>query len=181
MHAERLAADLAGQVERRLWQAMPCQFQSIGGYARLQRATHLRRGPEEPIRWRQAVDPLMRALEVVVVDEQPDPSLSVAHVHEDCALDALAPQGAPEAFDLAQRLRPTWRGHDLFDATLFQFAREGALATPGHVLTAVIGQDLFGHAIGCERCSEDLDDQCRGLTGVQTVAHDVAAVVVHEG
>src|SRR5262249_38810715 len=107
MHAERLAAYLAGQVERRLGQTMPCQLQSIGGHPRLQRATHFRRGPEEPICRRQPVDPLMRTLEVVVVDEQPDPPLRVAQVDENRTLHALAPQGGPEALDLAQRLRPT--------------------------------------------------------------------------
>ena len=48
----------------------------------------------------QAVDAGVDPLEVVMVDEQPDPLLRIAQVEEDRALDALTPQGAPEAFDL---------------------------------------------------------------------------------
>jgi hypothetical protein len=37
-----------------------------------------------------------------------------------------------------------WRGHDLLDAALFEQLRELALAAPGHVLRAVVGQHLLG-------------------------------------
>jgi hypothetical protein len=44
--------------------------------------------------------------------------LRIAQVDEHRALDALTPQRPPEAFDLAQRLGPARRRHDLADASL---------------------------------------------------------------
>jgi hypothetical protein len=69
-----------------------------------------------------------------MVDEQTDAALGIAHVDEHRALDALAPERAPEALDFAERLRVAWPGHHLLDAALVQLLAEGALAAPGHVL-----------------------------------------------
>src|SRR5206468_881343 len=82
VNAHRLAADLAGQVERRFRHTVPRQLQRVGRHPRLQRLTHFDRCAEEAIRRHQAVYPLMRPLEVVVVDEQTDPTLRIAHVDE---------------------------------------------------------------------------------------------------
>ena len=123
----------------------------------------------------------MGTLEGVMVHEQTDPSLCIAQVHEHRALDTFAPQGAPETLDLAQGLRPPRCRHHLPDATLLQLLGEGALATPGHVLAAVIGQDLLRGAVGGQRRPQHFQHQCRGLAGVQAVADDETAVIIHEG
>jgi DNA end-binding protein Ku len=47
-------------------------------------------------------------------------------------------------------------------------------------LAAVVGQDLFRHAVGRKRRPQDFDHQRRRLAGVQPVADDEAAVIVHE-
>jgi hypothetical protein len=81
----------------------------------------------------QAVDALVRPLEVVVVDEQANAPLGVAQVQEDSSLHALAPHRAPEALDLAQRLRVPRRGHHLPHAAFLQLLGERTLAAPGDV------------------------------------------------
>ena len=86
-----------------------------------------------------------------MIDEQADAALGIAEIGEDGGVDALTPESAPEAFDLAQSLRPPWRRHYLLDAALLQLAREHALATPSHVLRAVVGEDLLRRAVGCQR------------------------------
>ncbi len=159
---------------------MPRQLQGVGRHPRLQTAAHFRRRPEVTVGRHQAVDALVRALEVVVVDEQSDPALGIAHVDEDRALDALAPERAPEAFDLAERLRVAWPGHDLLDAAFFQLLGERALAAPGHVLRAVVGEDLLRRAVRREADAQHLQHQRGRLTGVQAVARDESAVVIHE-
>jgi len=116
-----------------------------------------------------------------MVDEQTDPLPGVAEVDEHRALQELAPQCAPEAFDLPERLRPTRRGDDLLDAAFLQLAGEGALAAPGHVLRAVVGQEFRRRPIGVQRRPHHLDHQGRRLAGVQSVADNEAAVIVHEG
>src|SRR5262245_10436362 len=148
MHAKRLAAGLPRQIERRLRQSMPCQLQGVGLHPRLQRPPHFRRRSEEPIRRHQALDPLMRALEVVIIDKVSDPQPGIPQVHEHGAVHTLAPQGAPKAFDLPQRLRPTRLGHDLLDPVLLALAAKLALPTPGYIFGAVSGGDLPGYAIG---------------------------------
>src|SRR5450755_2529883 len=123
----------------------------------------------------------MRALEVVMVDEPADAALGIAQVDEDGALDALAPEGAPEAFDLAQGLRMARGGHDLLDAAFVQLLAEGALATPGDILRAVVGEHLFRRAMRSDGRAQDFEHQRGGLTGVQAVADEEAAMIVHEG
>src|ERR1700691_2517210 len=102
MHAEWLAADLACQIERRLRHPAARQVQRVGRHACLQRPLHVRRCAEEAIRRRRAVDALMTALEVIMVDEEPDAFLRISKVDEHRALDALPPQGSPETLDLPQ-------------------------------------------------------------------------------
>src|SRR5580693_10433671 len=122
----------------------------------------------------------MRPRKIIMVDEQADPLPGIAEVDEHGSLDALAPQGSPEALDLTERLRPPRRRHDLLDAALLQLAREGALAPPRHVLRTVVGQDLLGHAVTGQRRAHHLDHQGRRLAGMQPVADDEPAVIVHK-
>src|SRR5271166_5414544 len=133
MDAHRLPADLAGEIQRLLRHAVPCQLQRVGCHAHPQRLEYLRRRPEITVRRHQPVNTLMGPLEVVMVDEEPDTPLSIAQVQEHRRLDALFPQRAPETLDLAKRLRMTWPRDDLLDATLLQLAAELTLAPPGHV------------------------------------------------
>ena len=46
---------------------------------------------------------------------------------------------------------------------------------------AVVGQHLLGRAVRGDRRTQHLQHQRRRLAGVQTVADDEAAVIVHEG
>lgn len=92
MHAERLTADLAGQVKRRPGYAVPRQLQGIGGDACLQRLLDFRGRAEEPVRRRQPIGAAMGSLEVVMVDKETDPPLGIAEVEEDGVLDTLAPR-----------------------------------------------------------------------------------------
>src|SRR6185437_4782420 len=142
---------------------------------------HLVRRAEEPIRWRQSVDALMRPRKIVTVDEQANALARVAEIEEERGLDALAPQRAPEAFDLAERLRPVRRRHDLLDAAFLAILGEGALAAPRHVLRAVVGEHFLGGAAPGDRRPPYFEHQRRRLAGMQTVADDEAAVIVEKG
>jgi len=97
---------------------VPGQLQGVGLHPRLQGPPHFGSGAEEAVGRHQAIDPLVRALEIIMVDEMPDTLAGIAQVDEHRALDALAPQAAPEALDLTQRLRPPRRRYDLLNAAL---------------------------------------------------------------
>jgi hypothetical protein len=77
MHGERLPTNLTGHVERLFRHAVPGQLQGIGRHPLLERRQHRRRRVEEAVSRHQPVQPLMRALEVVPVDEQTDPGPGV--------------------------------------------------------------------------------------------------------
>src|SRR5262249_13176681 len=146
----------------------------------LQSPPYLRSRPKEAIGRHQTVNPLMRSLEVVMVDVQADALLRVPQIDEDCALNALTPQTAPEALNLAQSLRSPRRRHYLLDAAFLQLFGESAFASPGHVLAAVVSQDLLRSAVRSQRRPQHFQHQGGRLAGVQAVADDEAAVVVHE-
>src|SRR5438132_10422536 len=150
MHAERLAAHLPGQIERLPGHTLAGQLQGVGRHPRLQRLLHLRGHAEVALGRHQAVNAAVRPLEIVTINEPANPPLGVPQIEEHGRLDTLAPERSPEAFDLAQRLRPSRRRHHLLDAPLLQLLGERALAPPGDVLRAVVGQDLLGRAIGRE-------------------------------
>src|SRR5262245_9166249 len=163
VQAEALPAHLPGHVERRPRQAFPRQLQRVGLHPPLQRPPHLLRGPEVAVRRHQPVDPLVRPLEVVMIDPVAQPPAGIGQVHEHRRLQALPPQRAPEALDLAQGLRVPRRRHHLADAALVQLPGEGAGAPPGHVLRAVVGQDLLGRPEGVQRGPQGFEDQGGGL------------------
>ena len=58
----------------------------------------LRSGVEEAIGWHQAVNGLMRSLEVVVIDEVGDSTLCIGQIKERGCLQEFAPQCSPETF-----------------------------------------------------------------------------------
>ena len=105
----------------------------------------------------------------------------IPQVGEHRRLQAFPPQRPPEPLHLAQGLRPAGRRHDLPDAPLLQFLAELALAPPSDVLAAVVGEDLLGGPVGRDRRPKHLQHQRGRLAGVQAVADDEPAVVVHEG
>ena len=115
-----------------------------------------------------------------MVDEQADPPPGIAQVQEHRALDALAPQRPPEAFDLAQRLRPPRRGHDLPDAALLQLPAKALLPRQVTYWLPLSVRISCGHAIAGDAARSTSSTRPR-LAGVQAVADDEAAVVVHEG
>ena len=73
------------------------------------------------------------------------------------------------------------RGHDLADAALLELLLKGALAPPGDVLSAVVGEDFLGGSIGRDSRAEHLQHQRRRLAGVQAEADEKPAVIIEEG
>jgi len=81
------------------------QAQRVGSHRRLDRRAHLRRRAEEAVRRRQALQPLVRALEVVVLHKQRTAPLAIIEVREDRPRQELLPHRLPETLDLAAGLR----------------------------------------------------------------------------
>jgi hypothetical protein len=81
VNAEGPVADPPGDIERRLGYTVSGQFQGVSRHLLPQRLQHLGGCTAEPVGWYQAVDALVRTLEVVVVDEVPDTAAGVRSIH----------------------------------------------------------------------------------------------------
>jgi len=79
---KRSIAELAGKIEGFSDRLCLRQAQRVLGHLRLDTCAHLTRRSEEPIRRGKPLEPLVRALEVVVLDKKRNPSLAVLEVGE---------------------------------------------------------------------------------------------------
>ncbi len=177
---EPLIAELPDDVEglsRRLLEREP---QLVRRHRTLDLRADMGRGLEEAIRGDEAVECLVRALEVVVADEVVEPALRVDDVREDRPTQKLVPQRLPEAFHLAQGLRMLRATADVLDAHPCQRLLEFGLAPPHRVLPAVVGQDLGRLPVRRYSALERLHHQRRLLVMRQRVSDHKPTVVVHE-
>jgi hypothetical protein len=136
---------------------------------------------EESVGRYETFDALMRALEVVCVDVQAQPSLAIAVVAEDRAREKLLPQRLPETLHFAQRLRVLRSALDVTDALPSQLLLEVRLTPPRRVLTPLVGQDLAWRTPRRDGSLQRLHHQTRSLVMRHRPAHQEARVVVHEG
>jgi hypothetical protein len=149
------------------------QSQRVGFHVLLDRGPHLRRRPEEPVSRHQPRQPLMRPLEVVVLDEVGQPVVQVLVVGEHRPRQVLVPQRLPEALDLAQCLRVLWPALAVGDPVLAQQLLEGGLPPPGRVLPPLVGQHFPGLTVQRDASLQRLEDQLPTLVVCQRVRHYV--------
>jgi hypothetical protein len=100
-----LISEPAHEVEGLLRWTLERQPRRVLGHGLLHHRPHLRRQPEEAICGRQPLDALVRSLEIVAVDEDPQPAVAVREVSKHRARQKFVPQRLPEALDFPQRLR----------------------------------------------------------------------------
>lgn len=84
----------------------------------------------------------MRTLEVVMLYEEPDPTLAVLVVGEDRARKKLLPHRLPEALDLPAGLRVMRPALHVLDSVPAEFLFEVRRPAPGRVLPTLVGEDF---------------------------------------
>jgi hypothetical protein len=89
----------------------------------------------------------MRPPVVVVLHPESNPFAGRLATVKLCALQELLPDGFPEAFDLAQGHGMMGPAFDVVYPILAQLRLETGGAAPTRVLAALIGEQLFGHAV----------------------------------
>src|SRR5262249_3592029 len=122
------------QVKRLAGYPVSCQRQCVVGDSGLQRRQHLGCCREVTVGRNQPLDARVGPLEVVMVDEQPDPLSGIVEPLEDRHLTTLSPQRPPEPLDLAKRLGMPRPAHHMSDPTPLEQLAEHALASPRVVL-----------------------------------------------
>lgn len=170
----------AHQVERLLQRLLLREPQRVRLHAPLHRRPHLRRAAEEAVRRHQAREPLVRPLEVVPVDEEPEPPRAVREVGEHRPRQELLPQRLPEPLDLPQGLRVLRPALQVSDPLPPQLLLERRRPAPGRVLPPLVGQDLPRRPVGRHGPVERLQHQRRPLMVRQRVPHHEPRVVVQE-
>ena len=178
--AEVLVAQATHQVERLLRRLLLGEAQRIGLHLRFDGGADVRRRPEEAIGRHQTLDALMRALEVVVLDEQPEAPQAVREVSEHCLAQKLLPQRLPKSLDLAERLGMLRTALAVCDAVSAELLLKLGLTAPRRVLATLVGEHLPRLPVLRDAALESLDEQTRFLVVGHRPRHQVARVVVHE-
>jgi hypothetical protein len=179
--AQVLVSQPAHQVEglaRRLFERQPL---GVLRDALLHGCSHLRRGTEEAIGRHEPLDALVRSLEVVSVDEEPEAPVAVSEVRKHRLAEKLLPERLPETLHLAQRLRVLRPALDVPDALTPELPLEVRLAPPRRVLASLVRQYLLRRAVSRDPARQRLEHQRPSLVVRQGMAHDESGVVVHEG
>lgn len=143
----RPVSQLACKVEGFTQRLLLRQTQRVLGHLRLDACAYLRCGAEEPIRRRHALKPLVRTLEVVVLDKERHPALAVLEVGEHRPRQQFLPQGLPEPLDLPACLRMMRAALHVHDSMALKLRLELRAPSPGGVLAALVRQDLPRRAV----------------------------------
>lgn len=178
--AEVLVAEATDEIKRLLRGLLLREAKRVGLDLGLDRGAHLRRGAEVPIRGDRAVDALVRALEVVVLDEELEAPQAVREVREHRFGQKLLPQRLPEPLDLAERLGMLRPALAVRDAVATQELLKLGRAAPRSVLTPLVGQHLARLAVLGDSALERVDDEARLLVVSHRPRHEVARAVIHE-
>lgn len=152
----RLLAHPSHHVERTARLPPQRQLQHVVLNAALDDLPQLLGDGKEAIGGTQPLQGLMGPPVVVVLHPQPDPLAGRLEALELGALQELLPDGFPEAFDLAQRHGMVRAALDVVNPLLPQLRLETGGPAPARVLAALIGEQLFGHAVLRHRPAEHL-------------------------
>lgn len=122
----------------------------------------------------------MRALEVVVLHEQPDPPLTIIEVREHRPGSELLPQRLPKPLDLPAGLRMVRPALDVPDSIPLELLLEVRAPAPRRVLPALVGQDLLRRTVVRNAARQCLHHQSALLVMRHHQAHHIPRVVIQE-
>lgn len=179
-HRHLLVAHLPEQVHRLARRLRQRRVELVRREPRLERPAQRILRLEEAVRRHETVDPLVRAEAVVVREEVAQPLARVGQLLRLSAVPEFAADRLPQALALAQRFRVMRARHDVLDAFAHEHALEFALAAPGEVLPALVGQHLTRLAVPRDPVHQGLDHPGAALRRGQAPAHHVAAEIVEE-
>lgn len=152
-------AEAADEIKRFARGLLARQTHLVVGHPLLDRRAHVRRRAEESVCRHEAIERLMRTLEVIRVDEMHDAPVAIGEVRKHRARQKLVPERLPEAFDFAERLRMLRPALHVPDAVLAELLFEFRLAAPRGVLPALVRQHFLRRAVLRYPARQRLHDQ----------------------
>jgi hypothetical protein len=135
---------------------------------------------KEAIGRTQPLQGLVRPLVVVVLYPQPHPLAGGLEAVKLRSHQELLPDRLPEPFDLPQGHGMMGPAFDVVDPILAQLRLEAGRASPTRVLTALIGEHFFGHAVLRDRRAVHLQHVLRRLAAKHLQPHHVAGVIIEK-
>ena len=135
---------------------------------------------KEPIGRTQPLQGLVRPLVVVVLHPPPHPLAGGLEAVKLRSHQELLPDRLPEPFDLSQGHGMMGPAFDVVDPILAQLCLEAGRASPTRVLTALIGEHFFGHAVLRDRRAVHLQHVFRRLAAKHVQPHHVAGVIIEK-
>ena len=156
------------------------QFQHVLLDAALDNLAQFLGDGKEPIGRTQPLQGLVRPLVVVVLHPQPHPLAGGLEAVKLRSHQELLPDRLPEPFDLPQGHGMMGPAFDVVDPILAQLRLEAGGSAPTGVLTALIGEHFFGHAVLRDRRAVHLQHVLRRLAAKQVQPHQVAGVIIEK-
>jgi hypothetical protein len=142
-----LPAHAAHHVKRIHWAATQRQLQNIFGNTLFQGLFQVVGNFEKPVGRAQPTDTLVRALVIVILNPEGGAFHRLLEAVELGPLEEFPQDRFPEPLNLAQRHGVVGAGADVTHAVFFHLSFKTGLAPPVRVLSAVVGEHLFGNAI----------------------------------
>lgn len=178
VQADLPVAHLPEEVDLWPWSPAKREVELVLSQGSLQGLPQRGPGLEEAVGWHQPVDALVGPEVVVVHEVVPEPFARVRQVRRPRTRPEFLVDRPPEPLALAQGLRMVRPRNHVLDALLQEQLLESALAPPGEVLPALVGQDLLRLAKARDAFQQGLDHEVRRLPHREAPGDDVAAVVV---
>jgi hypothetical protein len=122
----------------------------------------------------------VRALEVVVLDEETNAPLAIVEVRKDRPGEKLLPHRLPETLDLPAGLRMMRPALHVPDAIAAQLLLEVRRAAPGRVLPPLVGEDLPRRTVVGNPTRQRLHHQRALLVMRHRQTHQIPRVIVQK-
>ncbi len=122
----------------------------------------------------------MRPLKVVMLNEQRHPTLAILEVRKYGARQKLLPHRLPEPLNLSAGLRMMRATLHMRDPLPTQLPLKLRRASPGGILSSLIGQDLPRCSILGNPARQSLQHQCAALMMRHTQTHQITRVIIQK-
>jgi len=176
----RLLAHPPHHVERALGFPAERELEDVLLDALLDHLPERLRDAEEAVGRAEPFQRLVGPAMVVVLYPEPHALAGRLEALELGAPQELLPDGFPEALDLPQGHGVVGPALQVVDVILLELGLEAGRAPPARELPALVGEQLFGHAVLRHRPAVDLEDVLRRLAAEDLEPHHVAGVVIEK-
>jgi hypothetical protein len=176
----RLISHTTHHVERVHWTTPKRQLQSVFLNPLFHRLFQIMGDLKKPVGRTQPTDTLVGAFVIIVLDPKGGPLNGLLEAVKLGALQKLVQYRLPKPLNFPKRHGMVGTRSDVLDTVFFHLPFKPGLSSPVGVLSAVVGEHLFGYAVFTNPPPVGLQNVFGRLTAIQPQGGDVSAIVVHK-